>query len=104
MKAHFRVHTINLLKEIVDGAMPRTMGVLFVPINTFKALLGKVAERAIELNDPIMNMLMYDLTLYSIADPESPDYDEKAMQEIYDLAYKQKIKEKKLSHPCSTLE
>lgn len=106
MKAHFRVHTPNLLKEVTEKSQANGLpGVLFIPMNQFRILLCQVAERAIELNDPIMNMLMYDLTLYSIADPESPDYDQKAMEKIYNLANKQKFEEKtKLSQSCSTLE
>jgi len=92
-KFHFRVHTPNLLKEIVSNSIPRSHGVLFVPLNSLRILLGKVAERASELNDPILNQLMFDMTLYEIADPESKDYDSHAREEIYHLANLKRIEE-----------
>jgi hypothetical protein len=46
-------------------------------MNIFGKLLHDVAARAIELNDPVMNRLMLQLTLYSAADPASPDHDPK---------------------------
>lgn len=71
---HFKVHTPNLLKEIVDNSMYRNSGVLFIPLNTFRGLLVKVADRAKELNDLELNQLMIDLTLYEEADPEAKGY------------------------------
>ena len=71
----FKVHTPNLLKEIADFGLPQNSGVLFVPLNQFRTLLLKVAERASLIGDPILNKLMCDLTLYEVADPQSKEYD-----------------------------
>ena len=64
MKNTFRVHTPNLLNEIADCAVGKDAGVLFVPLNQFRILLGLVAQRALELDDPKLNKLMVALTLY----------------------------------------
>jgi len=63
---YFRVHTLNLLNEIADHAIPRKTGVLKVPLNQFKNLLALVAQRATQLNDPELNILMLRLTLYEV--------------------------------------
>lgn len=62
----FRVDTMALLTEIVDCALRENQGVLKIPLNIFKNLLAKVAERATEINDPELNILMLSLNLYEI--------------------------------------
>lgn len=89
---HFKLHTPQLLKEITECGLAPQSGVLFVPINTLRILLGKVAERAAQLNDPILNKLMCDMTLYEIADPRSKDFSKKQIKEIENKA---KIQEKR---------
>ncbi len=70
-KYYWRVHTPNLLRELLsnNGAEALTR-----PVQIFSSLLLQVAARAIELNDPKLNALMCRLALYTIADPQSPDY------------------------------
>jgi hypothetical protein len=68
----WRVHTYRLLKEIADNS---GQPILQKPMAIFGKLLAQVGERAAELNDPRMNALMLRLTIYTAADPESPDYD-----------------------------
>ncbi|MFJ1366645.1 hypothetical protein [Capnocytophaga canimorsus] len=63
----FNIHAVNLLEEITNNALPREMGVLRIPINLFQGLLAQVAQRATELNDPKMNILMLRLGLYEVA-------------------------------------
>jgi hypothetical protein len=77
-KGLWRVHTANLLTEITNNP---TAWVLRSPLLIFDDILRQVAQRAIELNDPELNKLMIRLTLYSVADPTSPDYDEKIVKE-----------------------
>lgn len=62
----FRVDTPALLREIVDCGLPKNMGVMKIPINQFQRLLAKVAERAIELDDAELNILMLALNLYDV--------------------------------------
>lgn len=71
-RAQWRVHTPRLLQEI--GINPN-LGILKVPLNLLARQLADVAKRAIELNDPELNVLMMRLTLYDQADPYSDNYD-----------------------------
>jgi hypothetical protein len=74
----WRVHTANLLNEILvnDG-----MAILEKPINIFGKLLAAVGDRATEIDDPKLNKLMIQLTIYSMADPSSPDYNQELVHE-----------------------
>jgi len=72
ISCEWRVHTYRLLKEIADNS---GQPIFQKPIAIFGKLLAQVGERAAELNDPRMNALMLRLTIYTAADPESPDYD-----------------------------
>ena len=74
----FRVHTPNLLSEIGDNN--KQLAVMSSPLMILKGLLGRVAKRAIELNDEELNKLMIQMTLYSVADPESEDYDKNIVE------------------------
>lgn len=65
----FRVDTMKLLNEIVDCALAENQGILKIPLNVFRILLGQVAERAIEINDDKLNILMLKLGLYDV-DPK----------------------------------
>ena len=68
----FSVNTIGLLTEIVDSGLDRSMGVFKTPINLFRQLLVQVAERATELNDPKLNIIMLRLWLYEASPEEIP--------------------------------
>jgi len=79
----WKVHTSNLFQEVLTchGA-----SILFRPLQILASILAEVGERASELNDPELNALMCRLTIYSIADPHSPDYDPETVREICDQA------------------
>lgn len=62
----FRVDTMSLLREIADCGLDRRMGILKIPLNIFKNILAEVAQRATELNDPELNILMLKLALYEV--------------------------------------
>lgn len=61
----FDVDTPRFLKEACENC---EHGLYSVTWNIFKNLLAMVSVRAIELNDPIMNVLMLRLNLYDIDD------------------------------------
>ena len=61
----FDVDTPRFLKECCENCEGGMYGVCY---NIFKNLLGMVSVRAIELNDPILNVLMLRLNLYDLDD------------------------------------
>ena len=79
IKLQWICHTPNLLKEILGN---KECDILTKPLQIFGGILYQVAERAQELNDPELNALMCRLTLYSQADPESPDYDPELLETL----------------------
>lgn len=87
----WRVHTPNLLREILSG---HTGGWIFnQPLRILGDLLHSVGTRAAELNDPELNALMARLTIYSVADPTSPDFDqERFVRVLIDAEKAKKVK------------
>lgn len=79
----WRVHTPRLLEEVFEN--PGTSA-LRMPFNIFGKILFEVGERAAELDDPQLNALMVRLTIYSVADPMSPDYDKDVVERVIDAA------------------
>lgn len=63
------------MQEILTNVDKKGQSALRDPIIIFTNLLIQVGQRAAELNDPEMNKLMVRLCIYSIADPNDPDYD-----------------------------
>lgn len=74
----WRVHTPNLLKEVASN--PNLLAA-HIPLQILAHLLAQVGERAAQLNDRQLNALMMRLTIYSVADPESPDFDQNVVDE-----------------------
>lgn len=62
-KTQFDVNTPQFMKECCENV---TGGMYAICWNIFKDLITAVAERATELNDPILNVLMIRLNLYEI--------------------------------------
>lgn len=63
----WKVHTARLLEEVLKNP---GMSILQTPFRIFGILLASVAERAVALDDPELNILMLRLTLYEQGDPE----------------------------------
>jgi hypothetical protein len=82
----WRVHTPNLLKEIARNN--ESSSILSIPIQVFGNLLFAVGERASQLNDPELNALMARLTIYSVADPQSPDYNADILHDLLEMKEK----------------
>lgn len=72
--SEWRVHTPNLLAEIGNNNAALSAAVR-TPLMILMRLLHQVGEVAARINDEELNALMCRLTIYSCADPESPDYD-----------------------------
>jgi hypothetical protein len=83
-KLQWKVHTTELLQEIASN-FPGVSQIV-IPLNIFQNLLAQVAQRATELHDPTLDRLMIRLTLYSIADPTSPDYDPQVVAKLLEAS------------------
>lgn len=96
--AEWKVNTLGLIKELFNN--PGT-GALVIPFHIFQRILGEVAERAIELNDPELNALMCRLALFEQSDPYSKDYNgeftERTIEKGYQLKQEKKCKSNNLS-------
>lgn len=75
----WKIHFPALMEEIAKNSRQPA---LMVPIRLLRSTVAEVAQRASELNDPIMNELMSRLALYEVADPYSPSYDAKVVKQI----------------------
>lgn len=62
----FRVHTPNLLQDIITHALHENSGVLKFPLNEFQRWLITLTERCAEINDPELNIIMLSLQLYDV--------------------------------------
>ena len=75
------VHTVRLLDEIQNNATrPKDMAALQIPFDYFRALLHEVAQRCTEINDPVLDILMIKMTMYSVANPDMPDFDQEVVK------------------------
>lgn len=83
-KLSFDVNTPKFLKEACENSVG---GMYAVCWNIFKGLLAQVAERATELNDPVLNTLMIRLNLYEIPNKERYKII-KQLKEMYDESVK----------------
>jgi hypothetical protein len=72
----WRTHMPNLLHEI---ACNPTVAILKVPLNIVAQQMAKLADLAIEIDDPRLHLMMMDLTLYDNADPERTPPEQIAM-------------------------
>jgi hypothetical protein len=87
----WRVHTPNLLSEIING---HTGGWIFrAPMIILGELLHQLGERAAQINDPELNALMCRLTIYAIANPSDPEYDQEKVNRI--LVEAEQVKQKR---------
>ncbi len=87
----WRVNTTALFREIVEGSTKNETEVFRQPLRILSSVLGEVAFRALELNDPKLNALMCRLALYEESDPYSPEYDEKATDKAINSVYNKKV-------------
>lgn len=79
----FRVHAPKLLNETFYNAIrPIDLNTLRIPLTLFQKYLTSIAKRSIELNDPVLNKLMIDMTLYEQSDPSSDVYSQDMVDEV----------------------
>lgn len=90
-KLYWKVHTPNLLKEILNKNPG--LAIFAQPLSIFADILYQIGDRAIALNDPELLLLCCRLTLFDNSDPESKDYDKEIFHKLEDLI-KQKSNKK----------
>lgn len=79
----FRVHVPNLLGEtFINACRPKDLNALRIPLNEFLKYLRTLTERCAELNDPILNKIMIDMTLYEQSDLASKDYNQDMVDQV----------------------
>ena len=81
----FDVDTPRFIKEACENS---TNGMYGICWNIFRGLLCQVAERATELNDPVLNTLMIRLNLYELPNKKRYKMIEK-MKKLYDASIKE---------------
>lgn len=82
-QVEWKSHLPSLLKQVFDN--PGTHA-LALPMQITFGILGRVAERCAELNDPVLNHLMVSLALYEEADPYKPEsYNPEMLAEVKHL-------------------
>lgn len=86
----FKIHTKLLIEEILESNPELKLNHIIFSFKMFYEKLREVAVRCSQLNDPILNKLMCDLTLYSISDPTNSDYDSDVLNQIEDKFIKAK--------------
>lgn len=79
----FTLHTPNALNDIIANSNTESKMAIQLVINTLQGFLIKIADRAIEIDDDELNALCCRMTLFSCADPTSPDYDPEGVKELY---------------------
>lgn len=84
-KLSFDVNTPQFIKEACNNCNGGMYAICWV---LFRDLLAQVAERATELNDPVLNALMIRLNLYEIQIKDRYKVIEQ-LKEMYDESVKQ---------------
>lgn len=79
----FRCHTPKLLNETFVGACREVdLAALRIPLNHFIEYLRILTSRCAELNDPVLNKIMIDMTLYEESDPYSKSHNQEMIDEV----------------------
>ena len=79
----FRVHTPNLLGEtFVNACRPKDLAALKIPLNEFMKYLRTLTARCAELNDPVLNKIMIDMTLYEESDLSSKEFNQEMVDQV----------------------
>jgi hypothetical protein len=79
----FRVHTPNLLSEtFINAVRPKDLAALQIPLNQFTKYLRTLTARCAELNDPVLNKIMIDMTLYEQSDLSSKEFNQEMVDQV----------------------
>jgi hypothetical protein len=79
----FRVHVPQLLNETFgDAVRSKDLEALKIPLNEFIKYLRTLTERCSQLNDPVLNKIMIDMTLYEQSDLLSKEFDQEMVDQV----------------------
>ena len=78
----FKFHTPNFFKELVECGLDIRMGIYKVPLNEFMRRLAELADIGRKIDNPLLHLWLFDMTLYEESDPESKDYNPKLRKEL----------------------
>jgi len=96
----FKVHVPNLLNETFENAIPpKVMAALRIPMNEFQRYLRSLVARCAELNDPVLNKIMCDMTLYEQSNIESEEYSQEMVEQV-NANYNQYLRDNGLFQPA----
>ena len=71
----FKINTQAFLAEwFENGTTEAQQSALQIPFQFLIRYLASLTNRCGEINDPVLNKLMCEMSLYSMADPYSEDY------------------------------
>lgn len=73
----FKVHLPNLFKEVLNNA---GTSILNVPLKLTLGIMEELAELAVRLDNPELNVICLRLALFEQGNPESKDYDPMAIR------------------------
>lgn len=86
------MHLGGFLQEIFNN---ETAGALKQGAIHLTLLMNQVANRCAQLNDPVLDRLMCDLSLYTVADGYSPEYNREVIDKVEERYEKYVIRMKK---------
>lgn len=84
-KLKWSVDTPALLKEICDCSLSQNNRVVATSLTIFQSILAELAERAIELNDLKLHILMIRLNLYELKPHERVEIMERLQKESEEM-------------------
>lgn len=80
---------VNIPDFLREAALCGVGGMYVVCYECFRIILSQVADRATELNDPVMNVLMLRLNLYECENKERRKLMRKEIDRYYEMLRKE---------------
>lgn len=80
---HFRLNVPGLITETLSSALKGPQPEIKIAFKHLVNFLGQVGQRCAEINDPVLNRLMFDMNLYDLPLPGTVEY-ENIMYYVYE--------------------
>jgi|SRR5690554_471567 len=79
----FKIHVPNLLNEtFINAVRPKDLAALQIPLNEFTKYIRTLTARCAEINDPVLNKIMIDMTLYEESDLSSKEFNKEMVDQV----------------------